>query len=293
MSLNVVAVLGRGVVDPSAPIVTADDFGLTRGDGCFEGLRIHRIAGGVEVDALDAHLVRMTRSASRLAIPFDEHAWRDLVAQAANAWAAQRPDETEAAIKLVLTRGRPDDPTPTGFATISDPAGDTGSRRRDGIDVITLSRGTATDSFADAPWLLGGVKTLSYVINMAAQREAARRDAHEPLFVSIDGHLLEAPTSSVVWADGRTLHTVDDNEGNGILHSITVQSLFERATAAGWTTISGPGTVADLHQAELAMLVSSSLGPLRIRSLDAKPLDTPPAGFETLAACRRMTDFPT
>jgi len=292
MSLNVVAVLGRGVVDPSTPIVAADDLGLTRGDGCFEGLRIHRTTDGVEVDSLDAHLARMTRSAARLEIAFDLAGWKALVAEAAQAWSVQRPDETEAAIKLVLTRGRLDDPGPTGFATISDPAGDTEARRRDGIDVVTLSRGTASHSYADAPWLLGGVKTLSYVINMAAQREAARRGAHEPLFVSIDDQLLEAPTSSVVWATGRTLHTVADGEGNGILHSITVQTLFQRAAAGGWTTVSGSGTVSDLHEAEVAMLVSSGLGPLRVRSIDGKPLDATPAGLDIVATCRQLTDFP-
>jgi 4-amino-4-deoxychorismate lyase len=293
MTITVLAVLGRGVVDPSTPVAAADDAGLTRGDGCFEGLRLRRLPGGSEVDALDGHMARMTRSAAGLDLSFDETAWRDLVAEAATAWVAHHPDEDEAAMKLVLTRGRPGASTPTGFAIVFPLAAATTSWRRDGIDVATMGRGYSTTSFTNAPWLLGGIKTLSYAVNMAAQREAVRRGAHEPLFVTTDGWLLEAPTSSVVWASGSTLWTIADNADNGILHSITVDTLFERAEKDGWTTISGTGKVGDLHAAEVVMLVSSVVGPLRVRSLDGILLPAPVAGLETLAACRRLADFPT
>src|SRR5579875_3918907 len=95
----VVAVLGRGVVDPAEPIVRADDAGLTRGDGCFEGCRLVADADGrSHVAKLDAHLARMARSAAALEIPFDAAAWRELVATAAAAWTRPRA----AAIKHVL-----------------------------------------------------------------------------------------------------------------------------------------------------------------------------------------------
>ncbi|MBO0692999.1 MAG: aminotransferase class IV [Acidimicrobiaceae bacterium] len=323
MALLALAMLGHGIVDPSTPVVLADDVGLTRGDGCFEGLRVRRLAAttspspatdgassaasppagqapaatppaGAQTETVDlaAHLRRMARSAAGLGIPFDEAAWKHLVIELAQAWADRFPQQDEAAMKLVLTRGPYGLDRPTGFGTISDPPADLDTRRRDGIDVVTLSRGTSDDSFTGAPWLLGGVKTLSYVINMAAQREAAARGAHEALFVTVDGSLLEAPTSSVVWASGHTLRTVADGVGNGILHSITVETLFERAERAGWTTIAGHGQVADLLDAEVAMLLSSGYGPVRIRSLDGKPLPLTAPGSEALAACRRFTDFP-
>jgi 4-amino-4-deoxychorismate lyase len=314
MTLLALAVLGSGIVDPSTPVVLADDVGLTRGDGCFEGLRVRRLpagsasagtasagtASGVSgqtspvADTVDlaAHLRRMAHSAAGLGIPFDESAWRTLAVELTDAWAAGFPHQDEAAMKLVLTRGSSGLERPTGFGTISDTPADTDSRRQNGIDVVTLSRGTTEDSYAGAPWLLGGVKTLSYAINMAAQREAVARGAQEALFVTVDGSLLEAPTASVVWASGNTLRTVVDGDGDGILHSITVETLFERANREGWTTIAGHGQVTDLIDAEVAMLVSSGYGPVRIRSLDAKPLPRTPSGEEILANCRRLTDFP-
>src|SRR5690348_8560759 len=68
---GVLAVLGRGAVDPSTPVVLADDAGVTRGDGCFEGIRVMPVgAGEVVADNLERHLARFARSAAALEIPF-------------------------------------------------------------------------------------------------------------------------------------------------------------------------------------------------------------------------------
>ena len=37
MTQTLLAVLGTGIVDPATPVIRADDPGVTRGDGCFEG----------------------------------------------------------------------------------------------------------------------------------------------------------------------------------------------------------------------------------------------------------------
>lgn len=257
---GVVAVLGVGLVDPGAPVITADDPGVTRGDGCFEGLRLR---DGV-IDKLDAHLARMTRSAAALEIPFDRPAWEALIAQAAAAW----PEPGEAAVKALLTRGAPGR-GPSGFVAIGPLPADYPRQRRDGLKIITLPRGFASDAFAGAPWLLGGVKSLSYAVNMAAQREAARRGADDVIFVSADGMVLEAPTGSVVWWDGTTLHTTP-TDGTGILGGTTQQLLFERAADAGWATAETLATIADLHAAELVWLIGSVRGPVDVVELDGK-----------------------
>ena len=275
---TVVAVLGLGVVDPTAPVIRADDAGVTRGDGCFEGCRLR----DGRIDKLDAHLARMARSASSLDIAFDPDAWRSLIAEAVAAWA--RPGE--AAVKLLLTRG-PVRGRPAGFVAIGPLPADYPRLRRDGLRVVTLSRGTTADAFADAPWLLGGVKSLSYAVNMAAQREAARRDADDALFVTVDGVVLEAPTGSVVWATGRTLHTTPTG-GTGILAGTTQQLLFERAAAAGWTTKETLATVDDLHAADVVWLVGSVRGPVDVVELDGKARRRLP---ELDAEVRRLAGF--
>jgi 4-amino-4-deoxychorismate lyase len=291
MTIDILALLGRGVVPPDTPVACADDTGLTRGDGCFEGLRLHREADGSPVIGdLEAHLERMARSAGGLDIPFDRPAWAGLAATVAATWAAQHPDRAEALVKFVLTRGRPDSPTPTGFITVSPQPEGTADWRVDGIDVVTLARGYGAEAFAGAPWLLGGVKTLSYAVNMAAQRVAAERGAHDVIFVSADGWLLEGPTSSVVWAVGETLHTVAVGD-NGILASITQQRLFDRAGEVGLATHTGQGTIDDLLAADVVMLVASGRGPVRVRTLDGKSLTVSPAAADVVRRCQEVTGF--
>ncbi len=271
MTVSVLAVLGRGVVDPGTPVLQADDPGLTRGDGCFEGCRVLRAADGTAgIQKLDAHLARMARSAAALEIPFDEPAWRASIAAALAAW----DGEDEAAAKLLLTRG-PAGGAPTGLVTITALPADYPVLRRDGLRVVTLARGTLSDAFVDATWLLGGVKTLSYAVNMAAQREAERRGAHDVVFVSADGLVLEAPTSSVVWAVDRTLFTTPAGS-SGILAGTTQALLFDRAGAAGWQTQAVEATVDDLHAADVVWLVGSVRGPVDVVELDGKPRERRP-----------------
>lgn len=261
MAVTLLAVLGIGIVDPSTPILHGDDLGLTRGDGCFEGCRIRDRA----VDKLDAHLARMGRSAAALGIAFDVAAWASMIGDAVTTW----PVPGEAAMKLVLTRGRASSGAPTGFLTIGPLPGDYPRQRRDGITVITLDRGTSSDAFAHAPWLLGGVKTLSYAVNMAAQREAERRGADDAIFLSTDGQVLEAPTSSVVWARGPALRTTPTG-GTGILGGTTAQLLFERAAGAGWDVATETASVDGLLAADSVWLVGSVRGPVDVLEIDGR-----------------------
>jgi len=266
VTVGLLAILGIGLVDPETPVVRADDLGLTRGDGCFEGCRIVTSADGISsVDQLDAHLARMSRSAAALEIEFDEPAWRATVSQALAAWT----QTGEAALKLVLTRGSPSTGVPTGILMISDLPPDYPRQRRDGIRVVTLTRGTTSLAFADAPWLAGGVKTLSYAVNMAAQREAARRSADDALFVSVDGRVLESTVSSVVWARGRTLHTTPLG-ASGILGGTVQEVLFARAPAAGWDIAVTDARVEDLHAADTLWLTGSVRGPVDVIDLDGR-----------------------
>jgi 4-amino-4-deoxychorismate lyase len=263
--VRVVGILGAGLVDPETPVVTADDLGFTRGDGCFEGCRV--IDGAV--DKLEAHVGRMHRSAAALDLEFDEPAWRALIEEALAAWSPR----LEGSMRWFLSRGRPGG-VPTGIVTVGEVPAAFVAQRRDGVRVITLNRGTAHDAYADAPWLLGGVKTISYAVNMAAQREAVRRRADDVIFVSVDGRVLEAPTSAVVWTVGEAMSTTPWG-ATGVLASTTQQRLFDRAAENGWRPSYVEGTVADLHAADAVFLISTVRGPVDVVELDgrARPRD--------------------
>src|SRR5215467_9121415 len=96
--MQLIGVLGQGLVDPTTPVVHADDLGFTRGDGCFEGCRV--IDGAV--DKIELHVARIHRSAAALGITFEEPAWLALITEVIAAW----PAGAEGSMRWFLTRGR-------------------------------------------------------------------------------------------------------------------------------------------------------------------------------------------
>ncbi|SCX46233.1 4-amino-4-deoxychorismate lyase [Klenkia marina] len=239
------------------PVVTAFDAGLARGDGVFESVLV---AGGA-TPRLGDHLVRLQRSTRLLDLPpVPDEAWRALVAAATEGW----PDGVEGVCRLFLTRG--EGAAPTALALLAPVGEDVLRQRRDGVRVVALTYGLAAGVRAGAPWLLGGAKTLSYAVNMAAQRHAHAVGADDVVFTSAEGQLLEGPTSTVVWAAGGTLHTPPADLG--ILAGTTQARLFAAAEADGWPTAVTPGTVADLHSADAVWLLSGIRGAAAVTSLD-------------------------
>ena len=58
MTVLALAVTGRGLVDPTEPVIRADDEGLLRGRAAFETLRVY----GGRPFSLEAEMVRAQRS---------------------------------------------------------------------------------------------------------------------------------------------------------------------------------------------------------------------------------------
>lgn len=276
---QVVAVMGRGVVPRDTPLLIADDLGFTRGDGCFDAARVTVVDGRARVDHLDRHLARFRRSASALELPApDEDDWRSLVDEALDAWDA----DGEAVLKLVLTRG-PEHSDRGVSALLTITAAPDATAARAGVRAATLGRGYASDAFASAPWLLGGVKTLSYAVNVAARREAARRGVDEVVFTSSDGFLLEGPTAGLLVAADDQLWTTP-LEGTGVLASVTIEVIMDAARADGVATRFALFRPGDLPDTDGAWLVSAVRGVLPLRELDGVPLPHDPEITARLAA---------
>lgn len=277
--VQLLAVLGRGVVPADSPLLVADDLGVTRGDGCFDALRVTRDADGPRVHHRAGHLARFARSAARLQITDapPTQAWDELIDQAVAAW----DTPGEAILKLVLTRGRESVHTPpVGYLTITAAPDYSGVRR--GVTAATLDRGHRSDAYADAPWLLGGVKTISYAVNVAARREAAARGVDEAIFCSSDGYLLEGPTAGLVFAADDQLWTTPGG-GTGVLESVTVAAVFDVARRNGVDTGTALFTPEDARRSDGMWLVSAIRGVLPVVELDGHRLSHDPAVTSVLA----------
>jgi branched-chain amino acid aminotransferase len=100
--------------------------------------------------------------------------------------------------------------------------------------------------------VLDGVKSLSYGANMLCGRLARERGFDEALLVTPHGRVLEAPTSSLFWADSSgTLFTPPLSEH--ILASITRDRVIELVS-----TEERPCTLDDLRSASEAFLASTT-----------------------------------
>lgn len=253
---------------PDEPVVTAFDLGLGRGDGVFESALV---AGGA-TPHLEDHLVRLRRSAGILGLahPGDD-AVRAVVAAAVEGW----PADVEGACRVFLTRGMGEGTPPTLLALLAAVPAETLRQRTEGISVVTLSLGISADVRARAPWLLGGAKTLSYAVNMAALRHAKANGADDVLFVSSDGQLLEGPTSTALLvrrdAEGRR-ELVTPLRQQGILAGTSQAVVFAAAEREGWPLGYGPLTPADLEGIEGLWLASSVRGVAPVLSVDGEPL---------------------
>jgi 4-amino-4-deoxychorismate lyase len=255
------------LVDASTPQLSVLDLAATRGDGIFEALSVSDGAP----HAVEAHLKRFASSAAKLDLPApDPVAWRAAI----DAVVARLDRRREASVKLVLSRGVEGDPEarPTGWV-YGWPAPDYTSARTNGIAVVTLDRGYRHDVETTSPWLLAGAKTLSYAVNRAVLREAARRGADDVIFVSSDGFVLEGPTSSVVFRRGTALLT--PGTGLGILEGTTQGDLFQWAGTRGLQTGFELLTPADLAGSDAIWLVSSGRQAAPVRAIDGveRPVD--------------------
>jgi 4-amino-4-deoxychorismate lyase len=265
---RVLALLGVGVVPTDTPVLRADDLGVLRGDGVFETMHVRNGSPWL----LDEHLARMSRSAALLALDLPARSdLVDLARQACAAW----PAGEEGALRLVCTRGPEDGGPVTAYATVGTIAPAAIAARRTGVAVATATLGVPAEVRPDAPWLLGGAKTLSYAVNMATLRWAAGQGVDDVLWVSVDGYALEAPTATLVWLTDGALCTVPART-TGILAGTTAAYLLAHADDLGMRAEERLIRPADLHTVEGAWLASSVRGLTEIRALDGVPLGPSP-----------------
>jgi 4-amino-4-deoxychorismate lyase len=285
MAVLAVLAIGPGVAEGGGrPALDPLDLALVRGDAVFEALRVY--AG--RPLRLDAHLDRLARSAEAIDLPLPG-GLEDLATRAVAAAAGG-----DAILRLICTRGRegsgePRRGAPAAFAICTDIPGSLEEERRRGLRLVLLT--TATDPLvrAASPWLLPGVKTISYAVNMAAQRAARARGADDAVLVGLGGELLEAPTANLWWRTGHTLHT--PSLDLGVLAGITRTVLRELAPGLGLRVLEGVFTAEDLAAADEAFLSSSTREIMPVVEVDGAPVADGrpgPAAADLQAALRRL-----
>lgn len=211
--------------EDDVPFVHAADLGVTRGYGAFEV--VHGV--GDRLIAFHSHLRRLEESCGKLLLPHIRYeswiaATKLLLNDAAPAG--------EFAIRFIVTAGGPYDHRAwLRYEPVSTGSIDARTRLR---SVKSFDRGIAIGESREKPWLLHGVKSLSYGANLLTEKFALEAGFDDAVFVSSDGFLLEGTTSSVVGLQGDRLITTPLDQG--ILPGTTQQLLYGIADRLGLET---------------------------------------------------------
>ena len=191
-----------GALAPSLEtVIPVTDEGLLRGDGVFEVVRVY----DGRPFALDEHLDRMTRSMVNLRLAGDLPR-ADFEREIPRLLEARGGSDFDGCLRLVLTRGG-------RRLVLTEQLPPSPERVRLGYVTFAPTH------------ILDGIKSLSYAGNMLCSRLARERGFDEALLVTPHGRVLEAPTSSIFWVDGRGVLCTPPLEDH-ILASITRDHLM-------------------------------------------------------------------
>ena len=272
MSVLGLAVTGRGLVDPSEPVLRGDDDALWRGRAAFETLRVY----SGRPFRLEAHLDRLTASAESMGLPPVER--RRL--QVLTGLVLPKASGGDATLRLVWTAG-PGSGPPAGLALLSELPEWIEPLREQGAKAVSLLGIRAT-----VPWLLPGVKSTSYAVNMAAEAEARRRGVDEAIFVDSEGIVLEGTVTNVWWRKDDLLYTPE--LALGILAGVTRAAIIELAHGCGFRVEEGSYPLPDMLAAEEAFSSSSVREILPLVEIDGQAVGRGPAADELQQALRAL-----
>lgn len=263
------------IFDPHQPQLRVTDLGAVRGDGIFETMLV--VSGGVRKFA--PHLARLRRSAEIIEIGLPpEESWRAAVELGLEEFRTRRGLPEEISVRLTATRGVDGEPASEDLSwsgtywVLLTPVSDSmQDARGKPISVMLLDRGYDSTASERAPWLMLSAKTLSYAVNMAAYRWAAKHGHDDVIFHTSDGQVLEAPTSTLLMlshAEDGTPELTTPTLRTGILPGTSQGAIFAAAQQKGWGLHYGPITPEQLKSAEHAWLISSVRLASPIRQID-------------------------
>lgn len=251
----------NGAIADGPLAIDPGDRGLTLGDGLFETLLV------VNRRPLwrHMHLARMEGAARDLGIGFDT----DAIAAAVDGL-LEVCEAGHHVLRVTLTRGAAarglagNGALPTLFATL-EPFD--ASLILQPVTLMTASIRRSQDSLA------ARMKTLSYIDNIAAAREAAAHGADDALMLNGAGKVSCATTANLFLVKKNKLITPSRDQA--ILTGVTRQALIAAAQHIGIFTEERPVTVVDLFRADGAFLTNSLRLIRSVVSIDRQPLPQP------------------
>jgi len=251
--------LNGAFVDPKKACIATNDRGFLLGDGLFETMLFRESV----IVGFSSHMDRMRDAASKLElpIPYDDSQIADA---ARNLISLQKLEQERASLRLTVSRGEgsrglqfPETPQPTCMMTVAPAA--IASRQMTAI-IGTIKR----NEFSP----LSRLKTLNYLDNILAKREADLAGADEAIMLNTKDCVACASTANVFVIRGDQVVTppIEDGVLPGITRATILRIAEEQEISCAEETISRD----DLMGADAVFLSNSLIGLRAISMLGTK-----------------------
>lgn len=251
--------------------VSIDDRGFQFGDAVYEVIRTYR---GTPFQ-LEAHLVRLERSARALFIPqpYSRAQWMQWIQHGLSLAGYQ-----EAKIYIQITRGVaprehsfPSQSRPTIVLTIRELQGLSSEIRRTGIAACTRE---------DLRWGRCDIKSVNLLANVLAREEARKAGVFETILVR-DGLVMEGALSNVMAVRDGVVMTAP--EGPRILSGVTRTVVLDLAKKEELPIEERFISLDGLYAAEEVFLTGTTLEVLGVVQIDGKTIGSGQPGPVTKA----------
>lgn len=239
---------------------------LFYGEGVFESFRWK----GAPPVFLSMHLERMRRGAEFLELPFlGEARARLLIGDA-----AEKSEGDDLHIKACLLG-----------------EGDTVFHSRPRVASLLVSAKPRVEApEAVSLWVCGerrsprnslfSHKTLNYLGNVLAKREALERGFDEALFLDTDGGVAETSCHNVFWAKGKKLFTPSSE--CPVLPGVTREIVLRSAERLGYEPVCGWFPLDELFSSDYAFLTNAVAGIVYVRGVDGDAMHSAPRSYEVM-----------
>ena len=264
--------LNNKILPKKKALISVFDHGFLYGDGIYETLMAYK---GV-VFKLDEHMERLFRSASLigLTVPKTPAVLKKAVYETLHA-----NRQKDAVIRISISRGE----GPTGLdpalclkPTLVIMSGQFKSypqgyyKRGVKVAIVDTRR-----NYYRA--INPKIKSLNFLNNILAKREAIERNAYEALMLNYRGYIAEGTISNVFFVKDGVLYTPDVRVG--ILDGITRRVIFNIANELKIKVTEGNFRPADLYRADEVFISNTTMEAMPVREVDDTKIAVSPGKF--------------
>jgi len=259
--------LNDAFVQRDKAVISVFDHGFLYGDGVYETLRAYN----GRIFMLSQHLARLQRSGNLIGldIPIPEKDWPALLNEA-----IRRNGLTDAYLRITVSRGEGAiglDPSlcrrPTVVIMAMPFQRYPSDLFREGVKLI-IAHVRRNPASALSPQ----IKSLNFLNNILAKREALQAGAFDALMLNVEGHLTECTTSNLFFV--RTGRLCTPSVACGILDGITREVVLLLSREQGIPAEEGVYEAEALRQAEECFLTNTSMEIMPACQINNLPVGT-------------------